>query len=44
MLKREEITTRLMEDYRWDKPKDLKDLFEKSQVFFKKNVDKIYHN
>ena len=41
MLKREEITTRLMEDYRWDKPKDLKDLFEKSQVFFKKNVDKI---
>lgn len=42
MLKREEISTKLMEDYKWKKPKDLKDLFEKSQIFsLKKNVDKI---
>lgn len=38
MLKREEISTKLMEDYKWKKPKDLKDLFEKSQVFSLKKM------
>jgi hypothetical protein len=41
MLKREEISPRLMDDYSLRRPKDLKDLFEKTQDFFQKNVDKI---
>jgi len=41
MLKREEISPKLMENYSLRRPKDLKDLFEKSQENFLRNVDKI---
>ena len=34
MLKREEISPKLMEEYSFIRPKNLKDLFEKSQDFF----------